>query len=276
MGSKLLDALPHVSKTIVDLYGGGLCLFSTDTEVVLVADLKGFKGAFLEVGREVREGAPSYIAMQTRKPLDIEVNDVERFGEAIRVMVFPVFDDDEPGKLAGTIGMALARDYAYEFRRIADTFMKGLSEVASAIQQTAAAAASINGIESELNQNIASIGKTSADIVRVLDSIKLIADQTKMLGLNAAIEAARAGDSGRGFGVVAEEIRKLAEVSKNTAEEIRALTKNIDELIDLAKNGSESALRASEEQAAATQQITASIEEMSQKAEQLEQMSRTI
>jgi methyl-accepting chemotaxis protein len=55
-----------------------------------------------------------------------------------------------------------------------------------------------------------------------------MADETQMSGLNAAIEAARAGDAGRGFGVVAEEIRKLSDQSKQTAEQIRQLTKTIE------------------------------------------------
>lgn len=55
-----------------------------------------------------------------------------------------------------------------------------------------------------------------------------MADETQMSGLNAAIEAARAGDAGRDFGVVAEEIRKLSDQSKQTAEQIRQLTKTIE------------------------------------------------
>lgn len=79
------------------------------------------------------------------------------------------------------------------------------------------------------NKSVDQLTSRSREIERVLIVIKEIASQTNLLALNAAIEAAQAGDAGRGFSVVAEEVRKLAEISSKSVKEIQELVNGVQQ-----------------------------------------------
>jgi twitching motility protein PilJ len=98
---------------------------------------------------------------------------------------------------------------------------------AAAVQNTIQGMDSIREQIQETSKRIKRLGESSQEIGDIVELINDIADQTNILALNAAIQAAMAGEAGRGFAVVADEVQRLAERSSNATKQIDALVKTI-------------------------------------------------
>ncbi|TWH46245.1 PocR ligand-binding domain-containing protein [Sporomusa sp. KB1] len=156
-----------------------------------------------------------------------------------------------------------------KLKAVAMVLDDSLHQISATMEELAASAGTVSDNQANLNSEIGNVSSVTGEINSVMDLIKEIADETRLLGLNAAIEAARAGEAGLGFGVVAQEIRKLSADSKATVGKIKEFTTLIRNSVDRTVTmGSETALTV-EQQAAAIQEVTASVQEITSITEQL-------
>lgn len=157
-------------------------------------------------------------------------------------------------------------------KRLTNKFL----EISAAIQQLEASAQSVTEQQQKLNQEISQIGKITEDINSILKSISQVATNTKILGFNSSIEAARVGAAGKGFAVIATEIQKLSESSKETANQIFDLTNQIQRSVSSTVNHSQVTLHTTEEQTRAMEEVASSAQEIVYLADQLNSMMKSI
>jgi methyl-accepting chemotaxis protein len=153
-------------------------------------------------------------------------------------------------------------------RRAAQTAREGGVVVEKSLIQMRSIAESVSGTAKQIQE----LSRSSDQIGRIAAVINGIADQTNLLALNAAIEAARAGEQGRGFAVVADEVRKLAERTAAATKEIAGMIKTIQDGTRAAVKAMQSGSRQAEEGVTSTGRAGESLQQIIKMSEEVGSM----
>lgn len=225
--------------------------------------LAGMLERFDQEARSVASSAQaldhhSEVAAQRMRQQRAATNDISASVDTLTAGLTALADDAEQAR-------TLAKDSGTSAR-------KGAGIVKAAIDEIASIASTIQSSADSVEE----LGKQSDRVAAVVSLIKDIAGQTNLLALNAAIEAARAGEQGRGFAVVADEVRKLAERTASATEEVVAMINDIQTSKGQALANIESAVERVGTGTALAAEAGASIARITEEAGRVEQVFESI
>ncbi|QKS46386.1 globin-coupled sensor protein [Paenibacillus cellulosilyticus] len=182
-------------------------------------------------------------------------------------IVLEAYEEGEKNKIQQMVDqkqhlLLRVNDAVQELTSMITELTASSKSMAHAAQHTAELQRSSNEQVQALNHHLKAIGELGS-------AMKDVSDQTHLIGLNASIEAARAGDEGRGFAVVANEIRKLAASSKSSLDVIQSKLIDINNSLKHVSSGSDATLKLAEGQAASSQELASFIQMIESVASEL-------
>ncbi|MEW4219896.1 methyl-accepting chemotaxis protein [Rossellomorea marisflavi] len=193
------------------------------------------------------------------------------FGFPLIARAIPLHDDE--GNVIGGVGIGTSLEKASALFEMAESFSVIVEQTAASIEDISTSVTQLSGRVTDMTDQMKDVSSSAEEIGEISGVVKGISDQSNLLGLNAAIEAARAGEVGKGFSVVANEIRKLATNSKENVTQINDITKNIQGLLLSLNQSFQEVYTLTDTQSGSIQEFSATIQEISAKAQELAQLA---
>jgi Methyl-accepting chemotaxis protein len=271
-GQKALDALIGTLPYIIQILPQDMLLCVTDG----VRYLQVAEGDDLKVGMTV---GSEVLGTATEKCM--KENRITRFNvkEAVGFIPFKGINVPIPGEDGtpiGTLVCGIGRKKQQDLNKVAVLLSESFNQMTLAINEIAKRAERLSVVEQDLFEKGHHFNNKMKETRVIVTGIEQLSSKANLLGLNASIEAARAGIQGRGFDVVAEEIRKLAENSKREAEEVKQIVTNLltstGEMISAVEESSMIAIQ----QVAITKESVMYIEKLQNLANDVKNMAKDL
>jgi len=223
-------------------------------------------------GQPLRDGSALKRAVEEKRRIFTRIDKSVR-GFPYIALANPIVNSRN--EVIGAIAITESVELYDSFKEMATTLTDAISSLASTSEQIAAQSEEIAAVSQHLTISTKDSRQRVQETDKVLGFIKNISAQTNLLGLNAAIEAARVGEHGRGFGVVAEEIRKLASGSAESIKQVENIIHEIKEASEKSYQQTTQIELLITQVAEAISQIAASVQQINTMAEKLDQTANS-
>ena len=267
----VLEKLKYVVPLMREMMQVDIAVGLFDTEKCLAYQPAKSFDQKAKQGDTVKPGSGTYQAMAEKKRI-VKKIDASVYGVPYVVVALPI--KNELGEIIGVMAVSQSVEQQEALTALAGNLSDAVSSLAGTSEEISAQTEEIAANLRQMTQTAVAAQKRVAEMDQVLGLIKTIAGQTNLLGLNAAIEAARVGEQGRGFGVVAEEIRKLAHMSTDSIKKIDSMVRSIQADSEETHSHVAHVDEVINQVATAITQVTEAVQHASETAQKLDQMAR--
>nr|WP_077305440.1 methyl-accepting chemotaxis protein [Terribacillus halophilus] len=264
-----IQAVVNIAPIIKDTLGPTAAMGVLDTEKFVFYAPSTILNLPIKVGESRLDEHDIYRrAIKGESVLDYITDNYEYLGAPVVTSITPI-RDMESGEIVGLLSLTRTLEHQEKLDKELSKLNAVIDALQGKVQHVAAQAEELSATSSDINEQANSANQNSHQIGEVVQLIEQISTQTNLLGLNAAIEAARSGEAGKGFGVVADEIRKL---SDNTKEAVQTIGKSLSEIRSSIENLSLSineVSSSSEEQSVIMVEFMDDIQALDEKSKQI-------
>ena len=273
--NKLMDSFRTMIPYFKYFFNTELGFTISNTENFLLVQNSENLKISCKAGDSIPKGSAADDCLKKGEVIHIMIPE-EVFGFPVETIGIPVFVDN---KIEGTLILSMSIDKTVtreNVSNLATTLSQSLTMMSNSVKEMTNTFQEISQTNAGIEKFIEETKDNSNKTDEVLAFIQNIAKQTNLLGLNAAIESARAGEYGKGFGVVSSEIRNLSNSTKESTEQINEILNNIRSSITKIYDKFQKSNELLSKEANALQEVTATIQELSSTAILLDKFSNEI